>query len=42
MNILIDGAGAVGLGLGASMLSQKANVSFYATGKTDTIIKGAS
>lgn len=39
MNILIDGAGAVGLGLGASMLSQKANVSFYATGKTATAIK---
>ena len=39
MNILIDGSGAVGLGLGASMLSQKANVSFYATGKTATAIK---
>ena len=39
MNILIDGAGAVGLGLGASMLSQKANVSFYATGKTASAIK---
>ena len=34
MNILINGSGAVGLGLGASMLSQKADVSFYATGKT--------
>ncbi len=39
MNILIDGAGAVGLGLGASMISQNANVSFYATGKTATAIK---
>ena len=29
MNILINGSGAVGLGLGASMLSQKADVSFY-------------
>ena len=28
MNILINGSGAVGLGLGASMLSQKADVSF--------------
>ena len=34
MNILINGSGAVGLGLGASMLSEKADVSFYATGKT--------
>ena len=33
MNILINGSGAVGLGLGASILSQKADVSFYATGK---------
>ena len=39
MNILINGSGAVGLGLGASMLSQKADVSFYATGKTATAIK---
>ena len=39
MNILINGSGAVGLGLGASMLSQKADVSFYATGKTAAAIK---
>lgn len=34
MNILIIGAGGVGIGLGASMLSQNANVSFYASEKT--------
>ena len=39
MNILINGSGAVGLGLGASMLSQKTDVSFYATGKTAAAIK---
>ena len=38
MNILINGSGAVGLGLGASMLSQKADVSFYATAKTAAAI----
>lgn len=34
MNILIAGAGAVGIALGASMLSQGENVSFLAGGKT--------
>lgn len=30
MNILINGSGAVGIGIGASMISQGANVSFFA------------
>ena len=34
MNILIIGAGAVGIGLAASVKSQGADVSFYARGKT--------
>ena len=34
MNILIIGAGAVGIGLAASVLSQNANVSIYARGET--------
>ncbi|RAP44037.1 ketopantoate reductase family protein [uncultured Methanosphaera sp.] len=34
MNVLVIGSGAIGIALGASMLSQKANVSFYATKKT--------
>lgn len=34
MNILTIGAGAVGIGLAASVKSQGANVSFYARGKT--------
>ena len=29
MNILIEGAGAIGIALGASMISQNANVSFW-------------
>ncbi|WP_455645436.1 ketopantoate reductase family protein [Methanosphaera sp.] len=39
MNILIIGAGAIGIALGASMISQKANVSFYAREKTAQAIK---
>ena len=39
MNILIIGAGAVGIGLAASMLSQDANVSIFARGKTARAIK---
>lgn len=39
MNILIIGSGAVGIGLASSMLSQKANISIYATGKTAKAIK---
>ena len=39
MNILIIGSGAVGIGLATSMLSQKANVSIYARGKTAKAIK---
>lgn len=34
MNILVIGSGAVGIGLAASILSQKANVSIYARGET--------
>lgn len=34
MNILVIGSGAVGIGLAASMLSQGANVSIFARGKT--------
>ena len=34
MNILIIGAGAVGIGLAASVKSQGANVSFFAKGET--------
>ena len=39
MNILVIGAGAVGIGLGASVLSQGACVSFYAVGETAKAIK---
>lgn len=39
MNILIIGSGAIGISLGASMLSQKANVSFYAREKTANAIQ---
>ncbi|OED29912.1 ketopantoate reductase family protein [Methanosphaera sp. WGK6] len=39
MNILIIGTGAIGIALGASMISQKANVSFYAREKTAQAIK---
>lgn len=34
MNVLVIGAGAVGIGLAASMLSQDARVSIYARGET--------
>ena len=39
MNILIVGAGAVGIGLATSMKSQGANISIFARGKTATAIK---
>ena len=39
MNILINGAGAIGIGLGTSMISQGANVSFFAREKTAKAIK---
>ena len=39
MNILIIGAGGVGIGLAASILSQDANVSIYARGDTAKSIK---
>lgn len=39
MNVLIIGAGAVGIGLGASLISQNVNVSFYAKGETAKSIK---
>ncbi len=39
MNILIIGSGAIGIALGASMLSQKAKVSFYSREKTAQAIK---
>lgn len=34
MNILIEGSGAIGIALGASMISQNANVSFFARKET--------
>lgn len=39
MNILLIGAGGVGIGLATSVASQGANVSIYATGKTAKAIK---
>ena len=39
MNVLIIGAGAVGIGLAASLKSQGVDVSIYATGKTAEAIK---
>lgn len=39
MNTLIIGAGAVGIGIATSMLSQKADISIYARGKTAKAIK---
>ncbi len=39
MNILVIGAGAVGIGLAASVLSQKADVSIFARGETAKAIK---
>ena len=39
MNILIIGAGAVGIGLATSVKSQGANISIFARGKTASAIK---
>lgn len=39
MNILIIGAGSVGIGIAASVLSQNANVSIFARGETAKAIK---
>lgn len=39
MNIIVIGAGAVGIGLASSVLSQNANVSIYARGETAKAIK---
>lgn len=39
MNVLVIGAGAVGIGLAASILSQNADVSIYARGKTAEAIR---
>ncbi|ADC47170.1 2-dehydropantoate 2-reductase PanE [Methanobrevibacter ruminantium M1] len=39
MNILINGTGAIGIGLGASMISQGANVSFFAREETANAIR---
>ncbi len=39
MNILINGTGAVGIGLGASMISQGADVSFFAREETAKAMK---
>ncbi|MBE6490430.1 MAG: ketopantoate reductase family protein [Methanobrevibacter sp.] len=39
MNVLVIGAGAVGIGLAASMLSQNAKVSLFARGETARAIK---
>ena len=39
MNILLIGAGAVGIGLASSMMSQEADVSIYARGETAKAIK---
>ena len=39
MNILVIGAGAVGIGLASSVLSQNANVSIYARGETAKAIR---
>ena len=39
MNILVIGAGAVGIGLAASVLSQNADVSIYARGETAKAIR---
>lgn len=38
MNILINGAGAIGIGLGASLISQGFNLSFYARSETGEAI----
>ena len=39
MNILIIGAGSVGIGIATSLLSQNANISIYAKGKTAKALK---
>ena len=39
MNILVIGAGGVGIGLAASVASQGANVSIYARGETAKAIR---
>ena len=39
MNILVIGAGSVGIGLATSMLSQKVNLSIYARGETAKAIR---
>ena len=39
MKILVIGAGAVGIGLAASLMSQNADVSIYARGETAKAIK---
>ena len=39
MNILVIGAGGVGIELATSVASQKANVSIFARGKTAKAIK---
>ena len=39
MNILIIGAGSVGIGIATSLLSQKANISIYARGETAKALK---
>ena len=39
MNILVIGAGAVGLGIASSVLSQNAEVSIFARGETAKAIK---
>ena len=42
MNILIEGAGSIGIALGASLISQKQDVSFFAREKTAKSIKRKS
>lgn len=39
MNILIEGAGSIGIALGASLISEKQNVSFFAREETAKAIK---
>lgn len=39
MNVLIDGAGAIGIALGASLISQGFDVSFFAKGETANAIE---
>ena len=42
MNILIIGSGAVGIGIGTSLLSQNVNVSFLASKETAKKMKNLS